>query len=217
MMKLKPLPVKISFKKIVSSFLFIIFLSGCNEPPLPVQGVQYRLLPETLNSNNFSTVTEVFSLTCIHCRQMEELIPALQRSIGQKITKMHVSFNQQAYIASMFYYAAEMQTGAIPDYYFLLELFAAMQIPDSNGDQEFQNAMGKAFESRGLISPINYNDQQFEALSKRVDEVSRLSDKTQVQSVPTFLVKGKYQVIASAHNSKEDLANTINYLLKKEG
>ncbi|GLS90907.1 hypothetical protein GCM10007916_19740 [Psychromonas marina] len=147
---------------------------------------------------------------------MEDLIPALQRSIGQKITKLHVAFNQPAYIASMFYYAAEMQTGAIPDYYFLVDLFTAMQLPESSSDEAFQKAMIEVFESRGLISPINYNDQQFEALSKRVDDVSRLSDKTQIQSVPTFIVRGKYQVIASAHDSKQELAETIKYLLAKK-
>ncbi|WP_284204021.1 thioredoxin domain-containing protein [Psychromonas marina] len=215
-MKFKPLALKISLKKIVASLLFSLFLSGCNETVAPIQGVQYRLLPETLNSNNFSPVTEVFSLTCIHCRQMEDLIPALQRSIGQKITKLHVAFNQPAYIASMFYYAAEMQTGAIPDYYFLVDLFTAMQLPESSSDEAFQKAMIEVFESRGLISPINYNDQQFEALSKRVDDVSRLSDKTQIQSVPTFIVRGKYQVIASAHDSKQELAETIKYLLAKK-
>ena len=218
-MKFKPLALKrtnISFKKIFAYLVFISFISACSEDPEPIKGVHYRLMPETLNSKDFAPVTEVFSLACGHCRNMEDSIPWLQRKLEQDIPKMHIVFNQSAYVAAMFYYAAEMQTGDIPDYRFMVELFETMQMPQETTQAEQEAAMIAVFESRGLISPINYNDQQLDALSRRVDEVSRLSDKTQIQSVPTFIIKGKYQLITSAHETKEEIADTIEYLLEKK-
>ena len=217
-MKFKPLMLKniaISFKKLLTCLIFISFLSACNDVAEPAKGVHYRLLPETLNSEDFAPVTEVFSLACGHCRTMEESIPWLQRKLEQDIPKMHIVFNQSAYVAAMFYYAAEMQTGGIPDYRFMVDLFETIQMPKDSTKEQQEAAMLAVFESRDLISPINYNDQQLDALSTRVDEVARLSDKTQIQSVPTFIIKGKYQVVGSAHETKEELAETIEYLLEK--
>lgn len=218
-MKFKPLLIKkpiISFKAIFTSLMLVTLLSGCTETSVPVEGVQYKRLPGIISSNKFSPVTEVFSLTCGHCREMEDTIPGLQRSLRQNITKMHIAFNQSAYMAAMFYYAAEMQTEGIPDYKFMLDLFETMQMPKNTSEEQQRAAMINVFESRGLTSPINYNDEQFDTLSKRVDEIARLSDQTQIQSVPTFIVRGKYQVLSSAHRDREELANTIKYLLAKQ-
>jgi len=218
-MKFKPLSIKksaISLKTIFTSLMLVTFLSSCTESSVPIEGVQYKRLPGIISSTKFSPITEVFSLTCGHCREMEDTIPGLQRTLRQNVTKMHIVFNQSAYIAAMFYYAAEMQSEGIPDYKFMQDLFATMQMPKNTSEELQRAAMIEVFESRGLVSPINYNDEQFDALSKRVEEVERLSDQTQIQSVPTFIVSGKYQVLSSAHSSREELANTIKYLLAKQ-
>ena len=205
----------ISLKKVFTSFIFILFVSACSKAPEPIEGKQYKLLPETLNSSQFAPVTEVFSLTCVHCRKMEDIIPTLEGTVGQKIEKMHVTFNQSAYVAAMFYYAAEMQTGGIPDHQFMIDLFETMQMPAGSTAEQQKVEMIAVFESRGLISPINYSNQQMAELSQKVDAIMLLSEPAEIQSVPTFIVKGKYQVIGSGHDKTEQIADTIKYLLAK--
>lgn len=204
-----------SLKTILSCFIAILFLTACNKAVEPIEGTDYKLLPETLNSTQFSPVTEIFSLTCSHCRKMEELIPTLQQAVGQDIQKMHITFNQSAYVAAMFYYAAKRQLDGTPDHQFMLDLFAMMQMPKGSSEEQQKAAMISTFESRGLISPIDYTEQQMAELSKEVDANMLLSEQTKIQSVPTFIVKGKYQVIGSRYEKIEQLADTINYLLAK--
>ena len=203
------------FKTLLLSLVFISFLSACNDTSIPVEGKQYQQLPATLNSEKFAPVTEVFSLGCGHCKNMEAILPDLQKMLGQDISKMHIVFNQSAQIAAMFYYAAEMQTGGSPDHAFMIDLFEIIQMPEGNTVEQKKIAMAKAFESRGLISPFNYDEQQTEALLKRVDEIALLSQQSKINAVPTFIVKGKYQVITAGHDKTEDIAETIKYLLSK--
>ncbi|PKG39687.1 thiol:disulfide interchange protein DsbA/DsbL [Psychromonas sp. Urea-02u-13] len=203
------------FKTLLISLAFISFLSACNETSIPVEGQQYQQLPTTLNSEKFDPVTEVFSLGCGHCKKMEAILPELEKSLGQDIAKMHIVFNQSAQIAAMFYYAAEMQTGGVPDHAFMNDLFDAIQMPQDSTIEQKKAVMGKAFESRGLISPFNYDDQQTELLLKRVDEIALLSEQSKINAVPTFIVKGKYQVITAGHGKTEEIAETIKYLLTK--
>ncbi len=203
------------FKTILLSITVVFFISACSETSIPVEGKQYQQLPETLNSEKFAPVTEVFSLGCGHCKNMEAILPDLQKALGQDIKKMHIVFNQSAQIAAMFYYAAEMQTGGTPDHAFMMDLFKTIQMPKDSTAQQKQIAMGKIFESRGLISPFNYDDQQTELLLKRVDEIALLSQQSKINSVPTFIVEGKYQVITGGHDNTQEIAATIKYLLSK--
>ena len=41
-----------------------------------------------------------------------------------------------------------------------------------------------------------------------------ITEKGQINSVPTFIVNGKYMVLTSGHKDVEDIAKTINYLTK---
>ena len=203
------------FKTILLSIAVVFFISACSETSIPVEGKQYQSLPETLNSEKFAPVTEVFSLGCGHCKNMEAILPNLKKSLGQDIKKMHIIFNQSAQIAAMFYYAAEMQTGDTPDHAFMIDLFEAIQMPKESTIEQRKSVMGKVFESRGLISPFNYDDKQNDLLLKRVDEIALLSQQSKINAVPTFIVKGKYQVITAGHDNTEEIAATIKYLLTK--
>ena len=203
------------FKTLFLSALLLFFVSACTPDNTPIAGKNYLQLPETLNSEQLSPITEVFSLACGHCKKLEPLLPFLEESTGQDIKKMHIIFNKSARMASMLYYAAEIQTGNKPDATFMTDLFNAVQMPQSSTDQQRKIAINKAFETRNLVSPFNYNEQQTEVLLKRVDEVALLSEQTKINSVPTFIINGKYQVILSGHDSTEDLVKTIKYLLAK--
>ncbi|OCH59803.1 thiol-disulfide isomerase [Aliivibrio fischeri] len=192
-----------------------LFLTACSDNNDPKEGVQYEVLSTSLENDGMAPVTEVFALSCGHCRNMENFLPVISQEAGTDIGKMHITFNQSAHIASMFYYAAEMQVDDAPDHAFMEDLFAATQMGEGTTLTEQQEAYSKAFTSRGLVSPYDFNEEQRDILIKKVDNAKMLSEKSGISSVPTFVVNGKYNVLIGGHDDPKKIADTIRYLLEK--
>ncbi|MUI54251.1 thioredoxin domain-containing protein [Aliivibrio fischeri] len=203
--------------KFIKPFLFIfsisLFFSAYSYSGEPKEGVQYATLPSPLKSDVLSPVTEVFSLSCHPCRNMENFLPAINQELDTNIDKMHIIFNQPTYMIAMLYYAAEIQTKGTPDHSFINDLFSATQ--DYSSVKEQKDAYEQVFTSRGLISPTNFNDEQISALTNKLNTVKILSEQSRINAVPTFIVNRKYSVILGGHANPKEIADTINYLLKK--
>ncbi|MEH0759044.1 thiol:disulfide interchange protein DsbA/DsbL [Vibrio sp. 16] len=190
-------------------------LVGCSDSNTPQEGKQYQQLPVNLATFRLPQVTEVFSLNCGHCRKMEAVLPQLEELTQQSIGKIHVTFNESAQIAAMIYYTAEMQLGKKPDHEFMNALFAATQMGDGATLSDKKQAIDDAFQSRGLISPYELNEQQQEQLFEAMNLAQDITEKGQINSVPTFVINGKYMVLTSGHQDIEGIANTINYLINQ--
>ncbi len=207
------------FKNIFKGFALIAAvaaLSACDSGnSQPQQGKQYELLPVSLQEYQLEPVTEAFSLTCGHCRSMEEFIPKIESLTNQNVGKMHVTFNESAQVSAIIFYTAVMQLDATPDKAFMADLFAAIQMGAEATAEERQAAVEKAFESRNLISPYQLDDIQQRQLFEYINKAEAITTRGQINSVPMFIINGKYQVITSGHESVESMADTINYLLKQ--
>lgn len=203
--------------KFIKPFLLILsislFFSTYSYSGEPKEDVQYKTLSSPLKSDVLSPVTEVYSLSCRPCRNMENFLPAINQELNVNIDKMHIIFSQSTYRTAMLYYAAEIQTKGTPDHSFIKDLFAATQ--DYTSAKEQQKAYEHAFTSRGLISPTNFNDQQISSLTNKLSTVKILSEQSRINAVPTFIVNGKYSVILGGHANPKEIADTISYLLKK--
>ncbi len=211
--------MRIHMKSIIKPLLLILssalFLTACSDSNEPKEGVQYEVLPAELAGANMAPVTEVFALSCGHCRNMENFLPVISQEAGTDIYKMHITFNQSAHVAAMFYYAADMQVEGTPDHAFMEDLFAATQMGEGTTLTQQQEAYSKAFTSRGLTSPYDFNDEQRDILIQKVDNAKMLSEQSGISSVPTFVVNGKYNVLIGGHDDPKKIAETIRYLLEK--
>nr|WP_319552781.1 thiol:disulfide interchange protein DsbA/DsbL [uncultured Vibrio sp.] len=207
------------FKNILKGlacFALVTALTACdNGNTQPQQGKQYEVLPASLQQYQLAPVTEAFSLTCGHCRSMEEFVPQIESLTEQNVEKVHVTFNDSAQISAIIFYTAVMQLEATPDKAFMADLFAAVQMPPEATAEERQTAVEKAFESRNLISPYHLDEAQQKQLFEYINKADEITTRGQINSVPTFIVNGKYQVISSGHDSIEAMSETINYLLKQ--
>ncbi len=200
------------FIALVSSF----FLMACSENgQQPQLGKQYAKLPTTLTQSSITPVTEVFSLTCGHCRTMESMVPQIEKGIEQPISKVHVTFNESAQIGALIYYAAQMQLDTTPDHKMMDELFGAVQSRDHADNAAKQKAIEEIFNSRGLVSPYQFDEIQQKALFEELSVAESVTQQGQFNSVPTFIINGKYQLITSGHKDVNDIVNTINYLLSQ--
>lgn len=204
-------------KKLITLFIMAVstVLVGCSDSNVPKEGEQYQKLAANLSTFRLPQVTEVFSLNCGHCRQMENELPKIEELTGKKIGKVHVTFNESAQIGAMIYYAAEMQIGTAPDHEMMNELFAASQMGDGATLAQKKQAIDSAFQSRGLISPYNFTEKQQNQLFQAMNLADDITTKGNISSVPTFIVNGKYLVITSGHQDAQGIADTINFLLKK--
>lgn len=211
--------MRIYMKSIIKPLLLILssalFLTACNDENSPKEGTHYEVLSTPLTQDSVAPVTEVFALSCGHCRNMENFLPVISQEAGADIGKMHITFNQSAHIASMFYYAAEMQVDGTPDHAFMEDLFSATQIGKEATLTEQEEMYTKAFTSRGLTSPYEFNKEQRDILIKKVDNAKLLSEQSGISSVPTFVVNGKYNVLIGGHDDPKKIAETIRYLLEK--
>ncbi|KLN63714.1 MULTISPECIES: thiol:disulfide interchange protein DsbA/DsbL [Vibrio] len=202
--------------KKIASFLIIVvaaLIVGCSDNSQPVEGKQYQQLPTNLSTFKLPQVTEVFSLNCGHCRQMENEIPEIEKLTGQSIGKVHVTFNESAQIGAMIYYAAEMQLGNKPDHTMMSEMFTAIQMGDGATPAEKKAALDLVFHSRDLISPYDFNEEQQQQLFAAMQIADDITTKGQINAVPTFIVNGKYQIMTSGHQDVAGIASTINFLL----
>ncbi len=198
---------------LVSIITMILLLSGCSENSTPVEGEQYQMLPANLSTYRLAPVTEIFSLTCGHCKEMESVIPQLEELTNERFGKLHVTFNEGARIGAMIYYTAVMQLESIPDTAMMEELFSAVQLGEGSTLSDRQAAIEKAFTDRNLTSPYQLTSEQKKQLFSHLKIADKASQEGQINAVPTFIVKGKYQVITSGHKDIEGIAKTITYLL----
>lgn len=202
-------------KNSVKAFLVVFALlltAACSDNDTPQLGKHYSQLPADLSSLDLAPVTEIFSLTCGHCRNMEKMIPAIEEQIHQDIGKVHVTFNQSAEVSALIYYSAVMQLDEKMSPDLLEALFAAVQMQDVTMTEQ-QKAIEEVFTSRNLKSPYKMGESDIDELNKLVTVADQVTREGQINSVPTFIVAGKYQIITEGHQSIEEVAKTINYLL----
>ncbi len=85
-------------------------LTACSDEAPQVQ--TYTTLEKPVSVENLAPLTEFFSLACDHCRSMESVIPVIEEQTGQKVDKVHVTFNESSTFAALIYYSAVIQTEA---------------------------------------------------------------------------------------------------------
>jgi protein-disulfide isomerase len=204
-----------TLSKSFSILALVVAVAACSESSTPVEGKQYRTLDTNLATYRLPQVTEIFSLSCGHCRNLEPMLPALEEQTGEKLGKLHVMFNDSAKIAAMIFYTAVMQSenGKVPadmkD-----SLFALVQDRDLDGEAK-KAELDRIFHSRDMVSPYELDKTQQEQLFRYLEVAESVSVEAQINAVPTFIVNGKYEVMVSGHQGIDEIAETINYLKTK--
>ncbi|PSU34835.1 thioredoxin domain-containing protein [Photobacterium lutimaris] len=202
-------------KIVASTLFFLVVLTGCSESETPKEGVKYTVVQTP--SEDVADVVEVFSLGCGHCRNMELMLPEIKKLADVDIDQVHVTFNESAQYAAYLYYTAAIQSNGKPSPELKEALFGFVQELAANLDEEGRkNKLDEIFSQYNLVSPFDLNDEQKEHVYQQMTNANQLEQNAQITSVPAFLVKGKYLVQSAAHDSLEDLANTIRFLSEKQ-
>ncbi|CZF81058.1 Thiol:disulfide interchange protein DsbA precursor [Grimontia celer] len=203
-----------NLKRFFLPLIAALALTACSdEAP---QSEKYTTLKAPVTVENLPAVTEVFSLSCGHCRSMEAAIPAIEDAAGVKIGKAHVTFNESATFAAMIYYSAMSQVDGTPPAGLTEALFKFVQEDQSEDADKNRAILSALFAQYNLISPFDMTETQQEALFADMERADQITVQAEITSVPTFMVNGKYVVNTSAHQSAEELADTLKMLMAKE-
>ncbi len=211
---------KQTMKRIYQSFFVVLFaaltLTACTDSKTPQEGDKYSVIPTPMP--NLPAVTEIFSLSCGHCRNMESMLPEIKKLTNTKdVNQVHVIFNESAQKAAFIFYAAMVQTDNKPSHKLKEALFAFVQdSPKDMTNEQRQAALTKIFHDNGLKSPYELTKEQQAEVFKMFQQSEAIVRDAALQSVPAFLINGKYLVNTSAHDSLQDMANTITYLKDKK-
>ncbi|MGF1760744.1 thiol:disulfide interchange protein DsbA/DsbL [Photobacterium sagamiensis] len=201
-----------SISKPFFALLIALFtITGCSDANVPQEGDKYTIIPTPMTDT--ADVIEIFSLGCGHCRNMEAMLPELQSMAKVDIEKVHVTFNEGAQLAAYIFYTAAIQTSDKPSEQLVKDLFAYVQDSDENlSPEEKRASLEKIFKQYDLLSPYELSEEQHKTVYQQLSAAETLVANAEVASVPAFLVKGKYLIQTDAHESLEDIANTIRYL-----
>ncbi|GLT19841.1 hypothetical protein GCM10007938_36240 [Vibrio zhanjiangensis] len=197
------------------SAILISLLAACGQSNLPQEGKQFERLPTDLSAYQLPVVTEVFSLNCGHCANMEPAIPQLEAATNQTFGKVHVIFNQSAQVSAMIYYSAQTQLGKTPNSEMMKAMFDAIQMGYDLAPKQQEQAINNAFTAHALASPDKLTESQKKAVLDAMEKAAEISQKGQINAVPTFIVNGKYMVLLAGHKDLDGIANTINYLIQQ--
>ncbi len=200
-------------KSLLFAALATLLLSACGDNGKPSEGKEYSVITNPISADKIAPVTEVFSLSCGHCRMMEDVIPAIEKGTQQNVSKVHVTFNESAMFAALLYYSAALQADGKPDPALTAALFKYVQEEQTESPDKNKEVITALFEKYGLTSPYTLTDAQQNALFKALEKADEVTEQAEIESVPTFIVNGKYVVNTAEHDSVEKLISTLNYLL----
>ncbi len=184
------------------------------------EGTHYKVIPG--QATNKSEVREYFSYYCPACRSFEAYVGEIERSLpeGTKLNKTHVDFMQHTASANQFLLSQGLviaeKAGIAKQ--FNSEAFDYIQTKRKSISSEADvrkifiasggdgSMFDKGMKSFSLISKAKRN--------KKIQD--KLSNGRYVNSVPTFVVNGKYSIITTSldrSNFIEEYKELIAYLL----
>ncbi|CAG23827.1 thiol:disulfide interchange protein DsbA/DsbL [Photobacterium profundum] len=200
-------------KKCISiAFAILSLLSaGCNSDTIAKQGIHYTILPPI--SYELPEVVEIFSLSCTHCRMMEEIMHSLEIKSESDIQKMHCVFNKRTSTEAYLYYSAAIQTEDQPSRLLMDQLFAFIQ-HDAEGlsGLQVESKIRDIFHTYNLQAPEDLTAEQFEKISELVERDRQIMKELNLGSVPAIVVNGKYLINMNEHVNLDAVALTIKEL-----
>ena len=207
-----------------SAFLGVFLLSTHINAESLVEGRDYIVLKHPLNVPQKSIV-EIFNVGCPHCAKMSELLPKLFATIPQKAVFLpyHIitgsPFSAQASEVLAVAVSIDEERNLISkdiESYFRR---ASNAYFDAFFKQHKKFKNKEAFITFGLDA-MEISQTKFETQLHRKEVQEKLKAwedsiaQTGIQSVPSFIINGKYLIVLESVKDAEDFIYKVNYLLE---
>ncbi|CAH6957951.1 Peptide permease [Vibrio chagasii] len=171
----------------------------------PSEGKQYTLLEKPYSTEY--QVDKFFSLSCMPCWQMTELLKGKEGSDELKMHRTHVIFNDSTLQAAGIYYTVLAQK---PDlsHELLSELFSLVQTKNPLQETDID----AFFKEHNLLKQKDMAQDQQQQWAKFMENAVTKTEQASISSIPSFIINGRYMVKLRGHRSMEELLETIQYL-----
>ena len=214
-----------ALSKMILGFLLCAFsgvFSGLFAESL-VEGKDYVVLDNALNVLKPS-VAEIFNVGCPHCASMQQVLPSLFAVLKSDVEFLpfHIitgaPFSKQAseVLAVSFALDKAHKTSIKDSKSHFKRAVEAYFDANFKNRQRFKNA--ESFIVYGLnAAGIPQNDFDSILKDKATQEIlkqwSEVAQHARIQGVPSFIINGKYLILAQNLKSQEDFIFKVDYLL----
>lgn len=171
----------------------------------PTEGEQYSILDNPYSSAH--QIDKFFSLNCTPCWQMTELLKKEEESGELALHRTHVIFNESTQQAASLYYTVLVQKPNL-SHELLNDLFSLVQ---TNNPLQ-QADIDAFFEKNNLVATQDMTETQKKQWALFMKDAAAKTEQTEISSIPSFVVNGRYMVKLRGHRSMEELVETMHYL-----
>lgn len=188
-----------------------------------VEGKDYVVLNNTLDVPKPS-VAEIFNVGCPHCASMQKVLPSLFAVLKGDVEFLpfHIitgaPFSKQAseVLAVSFVLDKAHKTSIKDSKSHFKRAVEAYFDANFKNKQRFKNV--ESFIAYGLnAAGITQNDFDSTLKDKAAQEIlkqwNEVAQHARIQGVPSFIVNGKYLILAQNLKSQEDFIFKVDYLL----
>lgn len=187
-----------------------VVLAGIDE------GIEYVMInpPVLTNTANKTEVIEAFSYACPHCFQFEPYLTTWKKQLpaNVELVRFPVIFPKwpESEVVARAFYTAEA-LGVLEKIH--TPLFEALH--NQKRDLYSDDKMATFFTEHGVSKKDFLDTFRSFSVDSKMRRVQELTNKYQVEGVPTMIVNGKYRTSSKYAATHEGTLKVVDHLIKK--
>ena len=212
------------------SFIILAFLVSCSDNKIEENsaiqlgidsasnyqdGRHYETLEKPFPTRDSSKVEviEFFWLSCGHCYNLEGYVSVWEKTLPNDVDfyRSHITWHAQAETQARLMYTARalgIEEEAIAGAFYAIHRERQLMTGQSELESFFRGLGVSTEKYRAISSSFGVNNA--------VSQANKRMRNYKLQSVPSFIVNGKFKVAAIQGQSTEELIEVVEYLVEKE-
>lgn len=212
------------------SFIILAFLVSCSDNKIEEnsaiqlgidsasnyqEGRHYETLEQPFPTRDSSKVEviEFFWLSCGHCYNLEGYVSVWEKTLPNDVDfyRSHITWHAQAETQARLMYTARalgIEEEAIAGAFYAIHRERQLMTGQSELESFFRGLGVSTEKYRAISSSFGVNNA--------VSQANKRMRNYKLQSVPGFIVNGKFKVAAIQGQSTEELIEVVEYLIEKE-
>ncbi len=212
------------------SFIILAFLVSCSDNKIEEnsaiqlgidsasnyqEGRHYETLEKPFPTRDSSKVEviEFFWLSCGHCYNLEGYVSVWEKTLPNDVDfyRSHITWHAQAETQARLMYTARalgIEEEAIAGAFYAIHRERQLMTGQSELESFFRGLGVSTEKYRAISSSFGVNNA--------VSQANKRMRNYKLQSVPSFIVNGKFKVAAIQGQSTEELIEVVEYLVEKE-
>lgn len=204
---------------LLASFALLFAAATQAQTPAPAltEGQHYAVIPNGIpfaNAKGKVEIAEVFGYWCHHCANAQPLVDKWKPRLPKDVDFVYVpaAFDMQDPFARAYFAARQLK---LPSKLHQ-DLFRAIHV-DGTLPKNASDAELAAFHTRyGVTAPKFLAAMNSKPVAAQLNWANKFAKSSEVEGTPTFIVGGKYRVLARTHQDALRIAAQLAAQLRSE-